>query len=396
MPRTREVIGNTRRAAAVFPWVTRKVRSLLRRIASAATMNAVERIARVDRHHAATVEQWDANPWVLNTPHGVIDLRTGTVRAATREDYCTKITAVAPGGECPLWLRTLARITNFNQELQQYLQRLCGSVLTGITRDQTFFFFYGTGANGKSVFVNTIAGVLGDYARTAAMETFTASTSDQHPTDLAGLQGARLVVASEIEDGKRFAISKLKRVTGGDKVSARLMRQDFFEFVPQFKLVIVGNHKPEVGTIDEAVRRRLQLIPFTVTIPENDRDPELHEKLRAEWPGILRWMVDGCLAWQREGLNPPYIVRITTEGYLAEEDTVGRWLEARTELTPVGTSLVSELFENWRGWCSNNCEPEGSVKRFSQALQARGFTRERSSLGGRCFRGLVVKRGFDI
>ena len=175
---------------------------------------------------------------------------------------------------------------------------MCGYALTGITREHALFFLYGTGANGKSVFLNTVSGIMADYATTAPIETFIASRDERHPTDIAGLQGARLVTAFETEDGRRWAESKLKALTGGDRVAARFMRQDFFEFVPQFKLLIAGNHKPRLRAVDEAMRRRFNLVPFTVTIPEPERDKDLAEKLRDEWPGILRWMVERCLAWQ--------------------------------------------------------------------------------------------------
>src|SRR4030095_9190084 len=190
----------------------------------------------------------------------------------------------------------------------------------GITREHAWFFLYGTGANGKSVFVNTIAALMGDYAKTAPIETFTETNSEHHPTDLAGLQGARLVSAVETEEDRRWAENKIKRLTGGDPISARFMRQDFFEYVPQFKLVVAGNHKPGLRSVDEATRRLLNLLPFTVTIPEAERDRELHEKLRTEWPGILGWAIEGCLNWQREGLNPPAIVSEATDDYLATED----------------------------------------------------------------------------
>jgi len=363
---------------------------LARQIAGASTVAAVERLARADRRHAATVDQWDADPWLLNTLGGIVDLRTGALRSATREAYCTKITAVAPDEECPLWKAFLSRITDRNNDLQEFLQRMCGYALTGITREHAFFFPYGTGANGKSVFINTISGAMGDYAKTAPIETFTASNSERHPTDLAGLQGARLVAATETEDGRRWAESKLKRLTGGDSVSARFMRQDFFEYVPQFKLVIAGNHKPGLSVVDEAIRRRIHLIPFTVTIPEGERDEELTEKLREEWGGILQWMLEGCSVWQRQGLNPPAIVRDATEDYLAAEDAIGRWLEERCDIGSTHSSTIADLFRSWRGWCEENGEPECSQKRFSQYLESRGFTRERSS-EARSFRGLTLK-----
>ncbi len=171
-----------------------------------------------------------------------VDLRTGQSYAPRREDYCTKTAAYEQGGECLLWFEFLERIANGNQELESYLQRVVGYCLTGITREQVLFFLYGTGANGKTVFINTITGMMGDYAVTAPMETFLASHTERHPTDLAMLRGARLVTASETEEGRRLSEAKIKALTGGDKIAARFMRQDFFEFTPQFKLMIAGNH----------------------------------------------------------------------------------------------------------------------------------------------------------
>jgi putative DNA primase/helicase len=208
------------------------------------------------------------------------------------------------------------RVTGSDSELITYERRVLGYALTGIVREHALFFGYGTGANGKSVLLSTVAGILGDYHKTAPIETFTASNVDRHPTDLAMLRGARLVTATETEEGRQWAESRIKSLTGGDRVSARFMRQDFFEFMPQFKLVIAGNHKPSLRSVNEAIRRRFNLVPFTVTIPVEERDLNLRDKLKAEWPGILRWLVDGCLAWQREGLSAPAAVRNATSAYL--------------------------------------------------------------------------------
>ena len=343
------------------------------RIASAVTIAAVERLARADRRHAAIGDQWDADPWALNTPDGVIDLRSGTLRAAKREDYITKVTAVAPGGECPVWFAFLSRITNENRELQDFMQRMCGYALAGVTREHALFFLYGTGGNGKSVFLNTISGLMGDYAKTAPIETFIDSKNEHHPTDLAGLQGARLITAVETEDGRRWAESKLKALTGGDRIAARFMRQDFFEFTPQFKLVIAGNHKPGLRTVDEAIRRRFNLLPFTVTVPASERDVELTEKLREEWGGILQWMIEGCLAWQSHGLQAPKVVSEATANYLASEDILSRWIEDRCEVKAAHWTPGAELFNDWRQWAGANGEFVGSQKQFSQNLESRGF-----------------------
>jgi putative DNA primase/helicase len=364
---------------------------LASRIASAVTVAAVERLAQADRRHAATVEQWDADPWLLNTPAGVVDLRTGALRLANREDYVTKITNEGPGGDCPRWRAFLARVTDGNEELQRFMQRMGGYALTGITREHALFFLYGTGANGKSVFLNTIAAVLGDYAKTAPIEAFVASASEHHPTDLAGLQGARLVTAVETEDGRRWAESKLKALTGGDRIAARFMRQDFFEFAPQFKLVIAGNHKPGLRTVDEAMRRRFNLLPFTVTIPAAERDLQLADKLREEWSGILQWMIGGCLSWQREGLNAPAVVRDATAEYLAAEDALGSWLEECCVLDKCCSSTSAALFEGWKKWCEENGEQCRSQRAFSENLHSRGFARMRLAHGKRAFSGLGLR-----
>ena len=363
---------------------------LATRLASAQTVAAVERLARADRRHAASLEQWDADVWLLNTPGGIIDLRTGALRAARREDYCTKITAAAPGGDCPTWRAFLARITAGDAELQDFIRRMCGYALTGVTREHALFFLYGTGANGKSVFLNTLCGVLGDYAKIAPVETFIDSRNQNHPTDLAALQGARVVCAIETEDGRRWAESKLKALTGGDKIAARYMRQDFFEFTPVFKLLIAGNHKPGLRSVDEAMRRRFNLLPFTVTIPPSERDAELTEKLREEWSGILQWAIDGCNAWQREGLNAPARVTEATQDYFDSEDALARWLEDRTERKAGFWESATTLFSDWKEWAEASGEYVGSAKRFSENLTARGYQQKRITRG-RGFEGIRLQ-----
>jgi putative DNA primase/helicase len=359
-------------------------------IASAKTVAAVERLSKADRRHAATVDLWDADPWLLNTPGGVVDLRTGKMRPHQPTDYMTKITAVAPSGECPLWRKFLAQTTDGNEELQKFLQRVAGYSLTGITREHALFFGYGTGANGKGTFLNALTGILDGYAAIAPMETFTASQTDRHPADLAMLRGARLVTAQETEEGRRWAESKIKALTGGDPITARFMRQDFFTFTPSFKLFIAGNHKPGLRGVDEAIRRRFHLVPFTVTVPLAARDPELAEKLKAEWPGILAWAINGCLEWQRIGLSPPPVVRRATEEYLAAEDALANWIADRCHTGRYGVTSASDLFDDWRKWALSAGEDPGSQKRFSQALEARGYNKCRTKSGVQ-FDGLALK-----
>ncbi|RTW74503.1 hypothetical protein DZA07_31300 [Pseudomonas aeruginosa] len=365
---------------------------LAAKLATSGTVGGVERLARADRRHAATTAEWDADPWLLNTPGGVIDLRTGRMRAHDRADRMTKITTATPGGDCPTWRRFLAEVTGGDADLQAYLQRVSGYCLTGSTQEHALFFLYGTGANGKSVFVNTLATILGDYAASAPMDTFMEARGDRHPTDMAGLRGARFVSSIETEQGRRWNESKVKAITGGDKVSARFMRQDFFEYTPQFKLVIAGNHKPAIRNVDEAMKRRLHLIPFTITVPPERRDKHLQQKLLAERDGILAWALEGCLAWQRLGrLDPPPQVVAATEEYFEAEDALGRWLEERCVREANAKSLTAELFTDWKQWAEAAGEFVGSQRRFSDLLITRGVEKWRNAAGIRGFRGVGLK-----
>jgi putative DNA primase/helicase len=361
-------------------------------LASAKTVAAVERLAKSDRKLAATMDQWDSDPMILNTPGGVVDLLSGELRKHRASDYLTRMTAVAPGGHCPTWREFLDRVTAGDKSLQQFLQRKAGYALTGLTREHALFFLFGLGANGKSVYLNTLAGILDEYHRTAAIETFTASTVDRHPTDLAGLRGARLVTAIETEEGRRWAESRIKSLTGGDRIAARFMRQDYFEFTPQFKLVIAGNHKPGLRSVDEAIRRRFNLIPFTVHIPPAERDETLTERLKQEWPGILSWMIDGCLDWQERGLCPPSVVTTATAEYLESEDALTSWMEEKCQRSAQSKTSSTELFVSWKVWADIAGEPSGTLKRFSQKLEERGFEKYRDR-EGRGFQGLRILQG---
>jgi putative DNA primase/helicase len=324
------------------------------------------------------------------------DLRTGDLREPSSEDYITKLTAVAPaepGTDAPLWHAFLGRITDGDKDLQDYLQRVAGYCLTGLTTEHVLFFCYGTGANGKSVFINTMVGILHDYAVTIGTDMLMASLGDRHPTEVARLRGVRLAVGSEIEVGRSWAESKLKQMTGGDKLQGRFMRQDFFEFTPQFKLLIAGNSKPSLRGVDEAIRRRLHLIPFTVTIPPEERDHQLPDKLKAEWPAILRWAIEGCLLWQQHGLQPPQAVLAATEGYLAGEDTFALWRDECTTADQNAWESSGDLWQSWKRWADAAGEFVGTQKRFSQTLEDHGFVPERQpGTGKRGFRGARLNR----
>jgi putative DNA primase/helicase len=349
-------------------------------IKSAKTVAAVEKLTRSDRKLAATVEQWDAEPMLLTAGHVTCDLASGESCNPDGLDYNTKITgcAIAPSGTPhPIWTAFLNRILP-DRDLQQFLQRYLGYCCTGLTQEHAFIFAYGTGANGKSTFINTIAKIFGDYATTAAMETFIHSTNERHPTDLAKLCGARLVVALETQKGRRWDETKIKALTGGDRITARFMRQDFFDFTPTFKLLIGGNHRPHLYSVDEAMRRRLLLVPFTVQIPAAERDKELMNKLEPEHPAILRWCVDGCQQWQGTGLAPPASVIEATNAYFADQDTIGQWLEECTyDAGPMAFTRSSVLFESWKNWCDERNLKPGSTTSLISTLEERGYARKR-------------------
>lgn len=344
-------------------------------ICSSQKVPGVASLVKSDRAIAVRMQNLDHDPWLLNTPAGHVDLTTGELRPADPDSLCTKSTGVPPdfGGACPQWLAFLDEACGRDAALVSYLRRLCGYALTGSTREQQLAFIYGPGGNGKSVFLGVLAGVLGDYARVAGMDTFTASHSDKHTTDVAMLTGARLVCASETEAGKRWNETRLKSLTGGEPVTARFMRQDNFTFVPQFKLIFVGNHQPAIRDVDPAMRRRIQMVPFTITPAVIDK--ELPSKLRAEYPAILAWMIAGCLAWQKDGLAPPLSVLDSTALYFDAEDGVGRWLRERCERVDDETVLTQDLYLSWREWANANGEHVGSLMRLSKALIQRKWER---------------------
>lgn len=354
-------------------------------------------MAMPDDRVASVPDLWDSadSKMLLNTPEGTIDLRTGVAGAHRPLDHITMITHVAQADmPTPIWNRFLEQITANDHALLSYLQRVCGYFLTGDTTEQAMFFGYGTGANGKSVMLNTVSSILGgEYHTSAPIETFIASQYDRHPTELANLRGARLVTSSETEQGRRWAEARLKLLTGGERISARFMRQDFFEFTPQFKLFIIGNHKPRLRTVDEAIRRRFHLIPFTVTIPKAQRDPFLMERLRPEWPGILNWMVRGCLEWQRIGLKAPDSVLRATEAYMAEEDHMTQWFNACCRRSANAFTSSTELYMSWQAWAQANDIDAGGSKQFSQRLEDRGEAfqvKQARKSTGRGFQGVAL------
>jgi putative DNA primase/helicase len=353
----------------------------------------VERFSRHDQTIAVTSDYWDHDPWLLGTPGGTVDLRTGALRPASPDDGITKTTAVTPAKSgCPLWLNFLREATNGDDGLIRFLQQWCGYALTGVTLEHALLFVYGTGGNGKSVYLNTTSWILSDYAVVSAMETFTASNNDKHPTDLAMLCGARLVTASETEAGRAWAEARIKQMTGGDPITARFMRRDFFTYVPQFKLTIIGNHKPTLNNVDEAARRRFNIVPFIHKPSAPDR--QLPEKLMAEAPAILQWMIDGCLDWQQNGLIRPKCVIEATEEYFSDQEVFPRWLEEVCICGGTVSEASSVLYRAWSEYARSVGAKPGTQADFKENMQKAGFAyRKRNNV--REFCGIALKSDAD-
>jgi len=359
------------RAEAALAAQTPKItEATVRSICSDRTRKAVMNLAGDDQSIATLAGDWDSNPWLLGTPDGVVDLKTGTLRAARPEDRVTKSTSVVPGGDCPIWQAFLTRATEGNAELHYYLQRLAGYALTGDTSEESLHFCHGPGGGGKGTFSHAIEGILADYHTSTDIATLTESKQDRHPTELAALQGARLVTCSETERGKRWNETRIKKMTGRDIITARFMGGDFFDYQPTFKILVSGNHKPNMRA-DTGMRRRFQLIPFVAKISASERDTNLGEKLRAEWGGILGWMIAGCAMWQRDRLSPPEVVRAATDEYMEEEaeDCLSQWLAECCDADPTAETPSTLLYESYVRYAERSSEKPMSNVLFGKTLR---------------------------
>ena len=337
---------------------------------------SVEVFARAEEALAAP-EAWDADPGRLGTPGGTIDLTTGALHPADPED---RITAPPRSHRPPRPIVqsggvSLDEATGGDAALAAFLQRFLGYALTGETCEHVLVYGLGEGGNGKSVFANTVRGILGDYAAVAAPDLFAqgaerraGSGRTAHSTEIAMLDGARLVTASETEEGRVWADGRLKLLTGGDPVTARFLGSDPFTFTPRFKLLVLGNHMPVLRTVDAAIRRRLCIVPFATRPAAPDQ--RLEAKLKAEWPGILRWMIEGCLAWHRDGLAPPDSVGAATSAYLGSQDIVGQFLLDACETGPAHADTAAALYAAWCAYAKAAGEPPGPQRRFRDAAGA--------------------------
>ena len=358
--------------------LTRKER---RAVNSASMAAAVLRQARVRKEIEASVEQWDADPFVLATPDGVIDLKIGKAIEASREQYCTRCTSVPPKPGTPeLWFRCLQRWFGCDETLIRYAQFFAGYCCTGDTREKMFLFIHGPSDSGKSTFVEVITAILGTYAQSASMDTFTENKHERHSTELAELAGARFVAAPETAEGTRWNQSRINAITGKDRIRARFMRQDNFEFTPQFKLLVYGNNTPHIKNVDGAMRRRLHILPFPHSIPREEQEDGLDALLRHEYPQILQWMIEGCLGWQDcQGLTMPEAVSEATNQYLESEDSFGAWVDERLTRKVSAFALASDLYNDYKKYTEQAGDSTLGSKRFSQQMEQRGFSRARST-----------------
>ena len=420
---------------------------------SAAGIRAMIEVLRSRRSIAVDVDAWDKDPLLVNTPDATYNLNTGRRQSTRRSDHITRSTSVAARLEdCPIWRAFLLRImggplvehpdnraaraagrrtdttlapltADVNAaysdpanaaavEMVAFLQRCAGYALTGDTSEQCMFIAYGTGSNGKGVFLNTLKAILGTYAQGAQVASFMDRKAGGIPNDLAALAGARFVLCSEPNEGAPLDEGLIKTVTGQDTVTARFLNREFFDFIPQFKLWMMTNHKPIIKGTDNGIWRRLRLVPFTVTIAEGEKDDELHTKLVAEHSAILRWCIDGLKVWKNgtpertdpdgthhpaipRGLRPPKAVVDASEEYRREMDGLGDFLIDRCTMekpiNPTLTASNSALYASYVEWAKDNGTQPYSHRRFSQQLKTRKLVQDPDKSKGRMWIGVELR-----
>lgn len=365
------------------------------------TATGVEKFAQADRAFAVRSDQWDRNLWLLGTPDGTVNLKTGKLKLAQQSDFVTKLAIAgpvpleefAPDQHCPRWLEFLRHATGQDEEAIRFLSQWAGYCLTGDTREEALLFVHGPGGSGKSTFINTLAAIVGDYACSMETESLTAQRHARHSTEIARLTGVRLAYASETEAGKAWAENRIKQLTGGDTMVARFMRQDDFEFKPQLKLTIVGNNRPTFEKLDSALRRRFNVLAFDQVPAQPDHG--LKAALDAEHPGILAWAIRGCLDWQENGLIRPAKMLRETEEYFASEDVFANWMEENCDLGPDNMAMSSDLLNNLNYFLRRQGRARWTTNQFADEMKSRGFSQKRTA-GGNVWLGIDLSFGFDL
>jgi putative DNA primase/helicase len=370
------------KADALYSWAIKSE--------SAARISAAIDLARSEPGVPVTPKELDRDAWALNVENGTLDLKTGQLRPHRREDMITKLAPVAynPAAKCPIWLAFLERSMSGKQDLIDFLRRASGYSMTGDVSEHCLFVAYGTGRNGKSTFLNTLLGVLGDYGQKAPPDLLVLKRGEVHPTEKATLFGARFVPAIETAEGKKLDESMVKELTGGDPISTRRMREDFWNFLPTHHLWLATNHKPIISGTDIGIWSRIRMIPFLITIPSTERDKRLKDKLQGEWPGILLWMIHGCLEWQKDGLLEPHEVLQATTEYRNTMDVLGDFLSDRCIQSTQAKTRSADLYESYQDWAKTSGERYLPKVVFGQRLEERGFTPYKGSKGARMWIGI--------
>lgn len=345
-------------------------------------VDAALKLARVIDPFATTIDRYDANTLLATATNGTLDLRGGTYRQSDPEDYLTMQlgTAYEPDAKAPRWEKFLEEVFGGDTELISYMQRAVGYSLTGETKEEILFLCYGSGANGKSKFLDVLTHLLGDYAGAASFETFNAGNRNEAGYDLAVLKGKRAVTVIETNEDRYLDEAKVKAVTGQDVISCRFLYGNFFTYRPQFKIWMAMNHKPVIRGTDNGIWRRVHLIPFTQTFKGRE-DRDLITKLLAELPGILNWALEGLRQWQQFGLGMPEAVRKATEEYRRESDSIGQWIEERTRENPLGQLRAGEGYGDYSAWALERGERPFGQKKWKQSLVERGYKDSRNSRG---------------
>lgn len=360
---------------------------------SAGAIHAAVEMAQSEDGITIPHDRLDAEPMSLCAANGVIDLSTGAVRTSRREDYISRAIYARydPTASCPRWMRFLDEVFCSNQEVIQFVQKAVGYTLTGSTREQVLFLCHGVGSNGKSTLLSTLNLLLGSYAAHADFTTFLVSNrvGGGPRGDLARLAGCRFVSSTEPDGSSRFSESTIKAITGGDPVTCAFKYRDEFTYTPQFKLWLAANHKPRIIGTDHAIWRRIRLIPFSRVFDKSEVDKNLPIALSQESSGILRWAVEGCMLWQKEGLDPPEAVSAATQAYREEEDSMAEFIEERCTVLPGATCYAADLYTAYKEWAESQGEDVISKQALGRRLSERGYEKfKEDGTSARCWRGI--------
>jgi putative DNA primase/helicase len=337
-------------------------------------------------------EDLDRNPWLLNVLNGTIDVKTGEFTEHKQGEMITKLANVEynPDADCPLWKKFIREIMNYKTDIITFLQTAVGWAMTGDNSEQVMFILYGSGANGKTTFLNTLMYLLGDYAIATPTETFMKKAGDQNTNDIARLRGTRFVTTTEAEQGRRLSEPLIKKITGNDQMTARFLYGEYFNFTPTFKIFMATNHKPVIKGTDHGIWRRIRLIPFTTRIEDDKQDKHLEMKLKAEASGILNWLLEGAARWKKEGLNVPAAILNATDEYRGEMDVIGNFLKDCCVQKDDVSIRIRELYKAYADWCEENNEHPVNERFFTMRLKEMSFEQVRTA-EARYWKGLALQ-----